>query len=132
MQVAQSPHPEKAWKGGEDAYFLGENAFGVFDGVGAWEEKGFDVGKYSKELAILREIQKSKAPHVKDHLKDTAEFLVSRAKREARKRFGKACPFAKEAARAGLYHRGGKMDDVTVVVALVTTSNSRAGKLCKG
>lgn len=47
------PHPEKADKGGEDAFFVENNALGVFDGVGGWASIGVDAGLYSKELARL-------------------------------------------------------------------------------
>lgn len=47
------PHPEKADKGGEDAFFIQKNALGVFDGVGGWASIGVDAGLYSKELARL-------------------------------------------------------------------------------
>lgn len=47
------PHPEKAEKGGEDAFFVEKNALGVFDGVGGWASIGVDAGLYSKELARL-------------------------------------------------------------------------------
>lgn len=51
--VVSIPHPEKADKGGEDAYFVQTNALGVFDGVGGWASIGVDAGLYSKELARL-------------------------------------------------------------------------------
>lgn len=47
------PHPEKAKKGGEDAFFVQQQALGVFDGVGGWASVGVDAGLYSKELARL-------------------------------------------------------------------------------
>lgn len=47
------PHPEKADKGGEDAFFVHNHALGVFDGVGGWASIGIDAGLYSKELARL-------------------------------------------------------------------------------
>lgn len=47
------PHPDKAEKGGEDAYFVVPNAVGVFDGVGGWASVGVDPGLYSKQLARL-------------------------------------------------------------------------------
>lgn len=47
------PHPEKADKGGEDAYFIQAHALGVFDGVGGWSSIGIDPGLYSKQLAHL-------------------------------------------------------------------------------
>ena len=48
------PHPEKAAKGGEDAFFASKDkkVFGVFDGVGGWADHGVDPGKYSKQLAL--------------------------------------------------------------------------------
>jgi len=47
------PHPDKAHKGGEDAYFANpaRRAFGVADGVGGWAESGVDPGEYSRALA---------------------------------------------------------------------------------
>lgn len=46
------PHPAKADKGGEDAYFVCESGrcLGVADGVGGWAEIGIDPGLYSREL----------------------------------------------------------------------------------
>lgn len=51
--IASIPHPEKADKGGEDAFFVQRTAIGVFDGVGGWASIGVDAGLYSKELARL-------------------------------------------------------------------------------
>lgn len=45
------PHPEKAHKGGEDAYFHNSKILTVCDGVGGWANHGVDPGKYSKSLA---------------------------------------------------------------------------------
>ena len=46
------PHPDKAHRGGEDAYFIhgGDYCIGVADGVGGWAEVGVDPGLYSREL----------------------------------------------------------------------------------
>ena len=44
------PHPEKAHKGGEDAYFCNSQLLCVADGVGGWASYGIDPGLYSKEL----------------------------------------------------------------------------------
>lgn len=44
------PHPEKAWKGGEDALFENEKVLSVADGVGGWADHGVDPGIYSKKL----------------------------------------------------------------------------------
>ncbi|EME28236.1 phosphatase isoform 1 [Galdieria sulphuraria] len=50
--AAGLPHPDKLGSGkGEDAYFVEENAAGVFDGVGGWEAKGVDPSLYANELA---------------------------------------------------------------------------------
>lgn len=50
--VANLPHPDKAHKGGEDAWFISEDgsAFGVADGVGGWAEHGVDPAEYAREL----------------------------------------------------------------------------------
>jgi protein phosphatase PTC7 len=45
------PHPRKARTGGEDAYFIGDSVYGVFDGVGGWALKGIDSGEFSRDLA---------------------------------------------------------------------------------
>lgn len=44
------PHPEKAYKGGEDAMFTSDNVLVVADGVGGWADQGVDPGLYSKKL----------------------------------------------------------------------------------
>lgn len=46
------PHPDKEYKGGEDAYFVSENgkAMGVADGVGGWASKGVDPAIYARAL----------------------------------------------------------------------------------
>ena len=50
--VANLPHPEKAHKGGEDAWFIAEDgmSFGVADGVGGWAEHGVDPAEYARQL----------------------------------------------------------------------------------
>ena len=51
------PHPSKAEKGGEDAYFYletnGMSAAAVFDGVGGWNEEGVDPG-YGPKAWLFR------------------------------------------------------------------------------
>jgi protein phosphatase PTC7 len=44
------PHPDKAHRGGEDAFFISEPplAVGVADGVGGWAEIGVDAGAYAR------------------------------------------------------------------------------------
>ena len=44
------PHPQKAYKGGEDAIVVRDTMIGVGDGVGGWASSGVDVAKYSKQL----------------------------------------------------------------------------------
>lgn len=50
--AASIPHPEKAAKGGEDAFFCDDatGAFGVADGVGGSARDGVDPGQFSREL----------------------------------------------------------------------------------
>ncbi|CAN8074713.1 unnamed protein product [Agarophyton chilense] len=72
--VVSIPHPDKADKGGEDAFFVQCNALGVFDGVGGWASIGVDAGLYSKQLAQLtgEHIYKQGACSVKEALKQAA------------------------------------------------------------
>lgn len=44
------PHPQKRYKGGEDAWFVEEDLMVVADGVGGWEAHGIDSGLFSKQL----------------------------------------------------------------------------------
>jgi protein phosphatase PTC7 len=48
--VKQIPHPEKAYKGGEDAYVMSDQVIAVADGVGGWNEVGVDPALFSREL----------------------------------------------------------------------------------
>ena len=48
--VADIPHPDKASRGGEDAYFICDRALGVADGVGGWAESGVNPKDYSQGL----------------------------------------------------------------------------------
>ncbi|KAI0565803.1 PPM-type phosphatase [Gracilaria domingensis] len=72
--VVSIPHPDKAEKGGEDAFFVQSNALGVFDGVGGWASIGVDAGLYSKQLAQLTadHICKQGTCSVKEALKQAA------------------------------------------------------------
>ena len=47
------PHPAKAYKGGEDAFYVSDNVLAVADGVGGWADHGIDPGLYSKRLCEL-------------------------------------------------------------------------------
>ncbi len=48
--VTVIPHPEKASRGGEDAYFFCDTALGVADGVGGWAESGVNPADYARGL----------------------------------------------------------------------------------
>ncbi len=48
--VTVIPHPEKASRGGEDAYFVCDTALGVADGVGGWAESGVNPADYARGL----------------------------------------------------------------------------------
>lgn len=44
------PHPDKVWKGGQDAAYVSDHALIVADGVSGWSAMGIDAGLYSKKL----------------------------------------------------------------------------------
>lgn len=50
--AVQIPHPDKAYKGGEDAFIISEDGMmvAVADGVGGWNDVGVDPALFSKEL----------------------------------------------------------------------------------
>jgi hypothetical protein len=48
--VRNIPHPDKAFRGGEDAWVAQSDLLIVADGVGGWEDIGVDSGLYSKQL----------------------------------------------------------------------------------
>lgn len=50
QSAAMIPHPDKADKGGEDAYFVSDNVLCVADGVGGWASSGVDPAIYSRKL----------------------------------------------------------------------------------
>jgi protein phosphatase PTC7 len=52
-----APHPDKVWKGGEDALFVSKNVIVIADGVGGWIKHGIDSGEYARKLiAIIKEL----------------------------------------------------------------------------
>jgi len=71
-QVGFLPHPSKVAKGGEDAFFIGEdgNSIGVADGVGGWAEVGVDPAIYARNLMLL-----SKEAYDKEKKKEPLEIL---------------------------------------------------------
>jgi protein phosphatase PTC7 len=58
------PHPEKEFKGGEDALLVSKNVLMVADGVGGWADKGIDPGLYSKRLVKIVEELVSQDPEL--------------------------------------------------------------------
>lgn len=68
------PHPQKAYKGGEDAIFTSDNVLVVADGVGGWADQGVDPGLYSKKLCeiIGNKVKKSG----KDYINDPQKLIV--------------------------------------------------------
>lgn len=44
------PHPQKAYRGGEDAFFAHTNGVGVADGVGGYASHGIDPAIYTRNL----------------------------------------------------------------------------------
>lgn len=48
--AAMIPHPDKAYKGGEDAFYNSSRVLAVADGVGGWNSKGIDPRFYSQKL----------------------------------------------------------------------------------
>ena len=48
--VANIPHDDKVYKGGEDAWTASPRLIAVADGVGGWATKGVDPGLFSKQL----------------------------------------------------------------------------------
>ncbi len=50
LAFASAPHPEKVWKGGEDALFVSKNIIIIADGVGGWAKMGIDSGIYARKL----------------------------------------------------------------------------------
>ena len=68
------PHPEKAWKGGEDAVYAAKNALVVADGVSGWSKMGIDAGIYSRKLLsnIKRLLEGEKQLYYIEHPDDLA------------------------------------------------------------
>jgi len=61
------PHPDKAYKMGEDAYYISENGrvLAIADGVGGWAELNVDPSLFSRGLmkAVGVEVENSSSPH---------------------------------------------------------------------
>ena len=48
--MANLPHDDKVYKGGEDAFTASEKLIAVADGVGGWARQGVDPGLFAKQL----------------------------------------------------------------------------------
>ena len=73
-----SPHPEKAYKGGEDAFGFRARMITVADGVGGWADEGVDVAKYSKQLMkfICESYDKNSSRSPKEILTDADKLTT--------------------------------------------------------
>ena len=72
------PHPEKQYKGGEDAILTKDNILVIADGVGGWNDHGIDAGLYSKNLCqiISSLFDRSRAYYI-DHPDELLKISVS-------------------------------------------------------
>jgi len=75
----------------------------------------------------LLEKPSNSQPALKAYTNAFAGALVRRARTKAQDRKAET-PFSTEAQKVGLKYKGGKMDDITVVVALVTTKSAPKSK----
>jgi len=60
------PHPEKKYKGGEDAAYADEGILVVADGVGGWASRGVDPAIYSRNLvkSVVNNWQKNQKKYI--------------------------------------------------------------------
>ncbi|EGR32361.1 protein phosphatase, putative [Ichthyophthirius multifiliis] len=140
------PHPEKVHKGGEDAYFCNSQLCCVADGVGGWAEYGIDPGLYSKELVKDNDLIVQGTDGIFDNINEEqilgcikpfwenneiindikmlAEIIAKYAFRLSLDPAYNS-PFAKRAMENKLRFKGGKSDDITVVVAQIRINNNK-------
>ncbi|RHY53186.1 hypothetical protein DYB30_009973 [Aphanomyces astaci] len=115
------PHPEK--KQGEDSAFCTPTALGVADGVGGWARKGtFDNLSTPHLLELLNLISAESLVQGHDAVQAMAFMAttVGDVAHDVAKSHTRLTPFALAARQAGYKDTaGGKMDDITVVAALV-------------
>ncbi|KAJ7948763.1 putative Protein phosphatase 2c [Quillaja saponaria] len=125
---------------GEDAHFicLEKQTLGVADGVGGWAKKGIDGGEYARQLMKNSLIAVQNQPRGTVDLKkpeEIEEVLDQRSSTKASMEPEELAwniaelalhnslnrhsvsPFSNAARMAGKEHIGGKVDDITVVVA---------------
>jgi len=76
------------------------------------------VGEENNSMKILEQFGNS---NLAEEIANQAQILARSKKRIS--------PFSQMAQLCGLYHRGGKMDDITVVVSLVTSLPVNRSKL---
>lgn len=75
-----APHPDKVWKGGEDALFVSKNILIVADGVGGWSRLGIDSGAYSRRLiaAVKEALESEKELYYIDRPEELALMAVQK------------------------------------------------------
>jgi len=67
--AASLPHPDKEATGGEDSFFMTEEAWlGVADGVGGWAEVGVDAGEYARTLMAHSRTESMNSQNMDDPL----------------------------------------------------------------
>lgn len=105
------PHPEKAHRGGEDAFFISEPplAVGVADGVGGWAEIGVDAGAYARLLML--------------HAKEEAEALLGGGGGDA------GAPLSPQTVLERAYYRTNVQGSSTVCILALNGSTLCASNL---
>ncbi|KAH0986468.1 hypothetical protein GBA52_013645 [Prunus armeniaca] len=114
---------------GEDAHFISHFAqtIGVADGVGGWARKGIDAGEYAR--GIMNHAKETAThmaaigAHPVDARKELASTIAAVALFNSEDE-DNVTPFQMAAEKAGVEHVGGKIDDITVVVAIVVASRT--------
>jgi protein phosphatase PTC7 len=114
------PHPDKAHRGGEDAFFISEPplAVGVADGVGGWAEIGVDAGAYARLFMV--------------HAKEEAEALMSGgagAAAAAAATAASAAPLSPQAVLERAYYRTNVQGSSTVCILALNGSTLCASNL---
>ncbi|RLN47948.1 hypothetical protein BBJ28_00001675 [Nothophytophthora sp. Chile5] len=143
------PHPQKRSTGGEDAWFICGNTVGVADGVGGWARKPamgqlFDLATeegdlvvlgtdglyvsfdnlFPQQITTLLDTVLPSSPSIDPHSMEKVASCIAHTAHKAAKGTKTKTPFAMAAQQAGHEYLGGKMDDITVITSLVTSSEA--------
>ncbi|KAH0986467.1 hypothetical protein GBA52_013644 [Prunus armeniaca] len=117
---------------GEDAHFMCQDSqiIGVADGVGGWAKIGVDAGDYArglmnnaKKMAAANTAATVDPRNVGRDCEELASAVANLALFNSLDKYS-VSPFQMEAEKAGLKHSGGKIDDITVVVAQIVASST--------